>query len=60
MENSEIEIIEENNKKKGNKRPYVVGIVLALVFVITITVTSYAFFSANISNAVAPNNNIIT
>ena len=49
MENNEIEILEETNKKKGSKRPYVVAIVLALALVVTITATSYAYFSANVS-----------
>ena len=57
---NEIEIIEDNNPKKGSKRPYIVGIVLALVLVITITITSYAFFTATISNTTAPNENVIT
>ena len=49
MDNENIEIIEDNNKKKGSKRPYVIAILMALLLVITITATSYAYFTANVS-----------
>ena len=58
MENNEIEILEDNNKKKGSKRPYVVAIVLALALVVTITATSYAYFSATVSGT--GNNTVVT
>ena len=47
MNNEEIEILE--SKIKGGKRPYVIAIVMALLLVITITATSYAYFVANVS-----------
>ena len=58
MENESIEIIEDNNKKKGNKRPYVIVIVMALLLVVTITATSYAYFTANVSGT--GQNNVVT
>ncbi len=58
MDNENIEIIEENNKKKGNKGPYVTAILMALLLVITITATSYAYFTANVSGT--GQNNVVT
>ena len=58
MNNDNIEILEDNNKKKGNKRPYVISIVMALLLVITITATSYAYFTANVSGT--GQNNVVT
>ena len=58
MDNENIEIIEDNNKKKGSKRPYVIAILMALLLVITITATSYAYFTANVSGT--GQNNVVT
>ena len=56
MENENIEIIE--NKKKNSKRPYVIAIVMSLLLVVTITATSYAYFTANVSGT--GQNNVVT
>ena len=59
MNNEEIEVLEEN-KKKGNKKAYVLGIALALALVITITANSYAYFTASITNSVTPTNTVVS
>lgn len=52
--------MEENlNKKKFNKKIYVIAILIALVFVVTVTAVSYAYFTAGVTNSTI-NDTVIT
>ena len=52
--------MENNEVKKGSKRPYVIAIALALALVITITATSYAYFVGTVNNTTTPTTTDVT
>ena len=52
-DNNEIEIVEETSvKRKGNNKiMYLLAIITALALVVAITATSYAYFTATVTNS---------
>ena len=61
MKNDNIVIIDETTEsnKKSNK-PYIIAIVIALIFVVAVAAISYAYFAANASSGTVSNTLITT
>ena len=61
MDEEEIEVLDVvPPKKKQRKGPYVIAILLALSLIVTVTITSYAFFTGSITNSDTINNTVVT